>query len=288
MKVMRKVLCFVVAVAMVTALMAGTAEAAAKVKLNKKKVTLTITDSKKRPVTTLKIKGLSKKKAKKAKWYTSKKSVATVKKGRVTAKKAGKATITCKVKGKKYKCRVTVVDKRTENKRADSNALDITIVQKASDNKDLGPDFPGNIEPTLGYQDKPITPYPCAGTGGDPYGVNKIKVTYNGKDVTNEARYEIDEPQVASVTSPGVIKATNRGMLFRLTVSYNGAEKTFRMGKTTVPSVYIMCYCCGAVFSFDEYGQSQFSNHWMDKTNDCMGGHWIIKYLRYIDIRIKG
>ncbi len=282
MKVMRKVLCFVMAVAMVTALMAGTAEAAAKVKLNKKKVTLTITDSKKRPATTLKIKGLSKKKAKKAKWYTSKKSVATVKKGRVTAKKAGKATITCKVKGKKYKCRVTVVDKRTENKRADSNALDITIVQKASETG-LGSDFPRNIEPTLGYQDKPITPYPYAGTGGDPYGVNKIKVTYNGKDVTNEARYEIDEPQVASVTSPGVIEATNRGMLFRLTVSYKGAEKTFRMGKTTVPSVYIMCYCCGAVFSFDEYGQSQHSKH----CAKCVG-HWVVDYIRYIDIRIKG
>lgn len=285
MKVMRKVLCFVVAVAMVTALMAGTVEAAAKVKLNKKKVTLTITDSKKRPATTLKIKGLSKKKAKKAKWYTSKKSVATVKKGRVTAKKAGKATITCKVKGKKYKCKVTVVDKRTDNERADSNALDITIIQKASETG-LGPDFPRNIEPTLGYQDKPITPYPCAGTGGDPYGVNKIKVTYNGKDVTNEARYEIDEPQVASVTSPGVIEVTNRGMLFKLTVSYKGAEKTFRMGKTTVPYTYIMCYCCGAVFPYDN--MSQFSDHWKDETNDCMGGFWFVRYLQYIDIRIKG
>ena len=46
------------------------------------------------------------------KWKTSKKSVATVSsKGVVTAKKAGKATITCTLKnGKKYTCTVTVKD----------------------------------------------------------------------------------------------------------------------------------------------------------------------------------
>lgn len=46
------------------------------------------------------------------KWSSSKKSVATVKKGVVTAKKEGKATITATHKGKKYKCTVNVARKR--------------------------------------------------------------------------------------------------------------------------------------------------------------------------------
>lgn len=268
MKTMRKVLCFVVAVAMVSALIANPVEAAAKAKLNKKKVTLTITDSKKNPTTTLKVKGVSSKVAKKAKWSTSNKKVATVKKGKVTAKKAGKATITCKVKGKKYTCKVTVKDKRTTNK----GELNITITEKASETG-LGPKFPRQY------------------SGEDPYGINKITVTYNGKDVTNEAEYEIDKTQVACVTSPGVIKATNQGMLFNLTVYYKDAKKTFRMGKTTVPHTYIECYC-GAVFATDECCTLQnpcgrtcpFCEH----LKNCHElGNWIVQYIRYIDIRIK-
>ena len=43
-------------------------------------------------------------------WKSSRKSVATVKKGKVTALKKGTAKITAKVRGKKYTCKVTVVD----------------------------------------------------------------------------------------------------------------------------------------------------------------------------------
>lgn len=287
MKTMRKVLCFVVAVAMVSALIANPVEAAAKAKLNKKKVTLTITDSKKNPTTTLKVKGVSSKVAKKAKWSTSNKKVATVKKGKVTAKKAGKVTITCKVKGKKYTCKVTVKDKRTTNK----GELNITITEKASETG-LGPKFPRR--PQSSFRDL-VTEDDLYRVGGaDPYGVNKITVTYNGKDVTNEAKYEIDEPQVACVMSPGVIKATNQGMLFKLTVSYNGMEKTFRMGKTTVPYSYIVCYC-GALFASDEcctpqnqcgIGENRCTYHKHAYEKHC-AGQWIVQYIQYIDIRIK-
>lgn len=76
------------------------ASAAAKPKLNKTKATVTRTKSIK-----LTLKNAT---ASKVKWSSSKKSVATVKKGKVTGKKAGKATITAKYKGKKYKCKVTV------------------------------------------------------------------------------------------------------------------------------------------------------------------------------------
>ena len=79
--------------------------AATKVKLNKKSVTLTEGKS-----ITLKLKGTTKK----AKWTSNKKKVATVnQKGKVTAKKAGKAKITAKAGKKKYTCTVTVVKSKT-------------------------------------------------------------------------------------------------------------------------------------------------------------------------------
>ena len=95
---------------------ATTAQAAAKAKLSKKTLTLTVGKSK-----TLTLKNVKKSVAKKATWKTSKKKVATVsKKGTVKAKKAGKATITCtyKLAGKKKKltCKVTVKKaKQTQN-----------------------------------------------------------------------------------------------------------------------------------------------------------------------------
>lgn len=73
---------------------------AAKIKLNKTKLKLTVKQSYK-----LKLKNCKKK----IKWKSSKKKVATVSsKGKVKAKKAGKATITAQVGKKKYKCKVTV------------------------------------------------------------------------------------------------------------------------------------------------------------------------------------
>ncbi|MCI8485279.1 MAG: Ig domain-containing protein [Lachnospiraceae bacterium] len=77
---------------------------AAKVKINAKKATLIKGQTK-----TLKVTGTKKK----VKWSTDKKSVAAVtQKGKVTAKKKGKATITAKVDGKKYKCVITVEEPR--------------------------------------------------------------------------------------------------------------------------------------------------------------------------------
>ncbi len=74
--------------------------AKAKIRLNKKKVTLKVGKK-----TKLKLKNYKKK----VKWSSSKKKVATVnKKGVVTAKKKGTAKITAKAGKKKYICKVTV------------------------------------------------------------------------------------------------------------------------------------------------------------------------------------
>lgn len=76
-----------------------TAEAAT-VKINKKTLTLEVGKT-----ATLKISGTTAK----VTWSSSNKAVATVNsKGKVTAKKAGKATITATVNKKKYTCSVTV------------------------------------------------------------------------------------------------------------------------------------------------------------------------------------
>ena len=78
----------------------STVQAASSIKINKKKKTLRVGDK-----YTLKITGTSKK----VKWTSSNKKVATVNsKGKVKAKKKGTATITAKVGGKKYKCKITV------------------------------------------------------------------------------------------------------------------------------------------------------------------------------------
>lgn len=79
-------------------------DAKTKIKISNTKITLTVGQSK-----TLKVKGTKKK----AKWSSGKKSVATVsKKGKVVAKKAGNATITAKIGKKKYKCKVTVKNRK--------------------------------------------------------------------------------------------------------------------------------------------------------------------------------
>ncbi len=88
---------------MVSGLTAGTAQAAKKVKLNKKSVTLKVGKSIK-----LKLKNAKKK----VKWSSKNKSVAVVNnKGKVTAKNPGTAKIVARHAGKKYSCTVRVVKK---------------------------------------------------------------------------------------------------------------------------------------------------------------------------------
>ncbi len=94
-----------------------TAEAATKVKINKKKATLYVGKTIK-----LKVKGTKSK----VKWSSNKKSVATVtSNGKVKAKKKGTATITAKVNGKKYKCKITVKNKTIPIKRIELSSTSL-------------------------------------------------------------------------------------------------------------------------------------------------------------------
>ena len=86
-------------------------EAKAAPRLNYKKVTLVQGKKKK-----LKVRNLRRRR--KVKWYSTKKSVATVnKKGVVKAKKKGKTYIVAKVGKKKYRCKVIVKKKVTKKKK---------------------------------------------------------------------------------------------------------------------------------------------------------------------------
>lgn len=102
-KYFKRVLSVALMICLITSLFTYTNADAATVKISKTNATLYVGDS-----TTLKVSGTSKT----VKWTSSKKSVATVSsKGKVTAKKEGSATITAKVNGKSYKCKVTVLSK---------------------------------------------------------------------------------------------------------------------------------------------------------------------------------
>lgn len=119
-RIFKQTFAWILAVMMVFSIFPATqVNAATKPKLSKTKITMTVGQSKK-----LKVKGISKKRAKRIKWKSSKKKVVTVTKtGKLKARKAGKATITAKVGKKKLKCKVVVKRKRKKaRKKKESNS----------------------------------------------------------------------------------------------------------------------------------------------------------------------
>ncbi len=109
MKQIKKVLAVLLTLALMITMMPSVqtnVQAKGKMKLNKKKVTLYVGKK-------VKLKVKNKTVKKKVKWKSTNKRVATVtKKGRVKAKKPGRATIIAKVGKKKLKCRVVVKKKK--------------------------------------------------------------------------------------------------------------------------------------------------------------------------------
>ena len=119
-RIFKQTFAWILALMMVFSIFPATqVNAATKPKLSKTKITMTVGQSKK-----LKVKGISKKRAKRIKWKSSKKKVVTVTKtGKLKARKAGKATITAKVGKKKLKCKVVVKRKRKKStKKKESNS----------------------------------------------------------------------------------------------------------------------------------------------------------------------
>lgn len=119
-KICKQTFAWVLALMMIFSVFPATqVNAATKPKLSKTKITMTVGQSKK-----LKVKGISKKRAKRIKWKSSKKKVVTVTKtGKLKARKAGKAVITAKIGKKKLKCKVTVKKRsKKSTKKKESNS----------------------------------------------------------------------------------------------------------------------------------------------------------------------
>lgn len=119
-KICKQTFAWVLALMMIFSVFPATqVNAATKPKLSKTRITMTVGQSKK-----LKVKGISKKRAKRIKWKSSKKKVVTVTKtGKLKARKAGKAVITAKVGKKKLKCKVVVKRKHKKStKKKESNS----------------------------------------------------------------------------------------------------------------------------------------------------------------------
>ena len=113
MNKMKRILTIVLTLALIVTMMPmnlTNVNARTTTRLSSKKIVLQVGKTKK-----LKVK--NKPAGVKVTWKSSKKKVATVsKKGKVVAKKAGRATITAKIGKKKYKCKVTVKNKKkTQN-----------------------------------------------------------------------------------------------------------------------------------------------------------------------------
>ena len=176
----------------VTSVNIPTNASAASVKLNKKKATLYVSGAKTKKTTTLKVTGTKKK----VTFTSNKKSVATVNsKGKVTAKKAGKATITAKVGKKSYKCTVTVKKKYTP----------VTSLSVSPKTVSLKVGKTKTIKATV----KPSKP--------------------TEKGVT----YKSSKTSVATVSSKGKITAKKAGKA-TITVTTKGATKTKSNKKATV------------------------------------------------------
>lgn len=118
MKNIKKYLSIALALILIITMIPVNAEAKT-VKINKTKATIYVGDT-----LNLKVSG-----AKGIKWSTSKKSVATVSnKGKVTAKKAGKANIIAKVGKKKYTCKVTVKNPSLNKTKVTLNKGESTVL----------------------------------------------------------------------------------------------------------------------------------------------------------------
>lgn len=306
MKVTKRLLAVIVIAAVMVTALPNMVKAKTKPTLNKKKVTLTITNTKKNPKATLKVKGVSNKIAKKAKWTTSNKKVATVKKGKVTAKKTGKATITCKVQGRRLTCKITVKDKRVlkvEIKSLGSDSISTPGVYERLQlygGRTYSYPKSSKEDSTSPYTEENVNTYKTTRSkffyNGHPYLINsKIVVTCNGEDVTNKASYMIqfnDNVGMIPMITNGIadmdtISGISGYGKFKLIVKYNSMEKSITMQQTTEMRRFVMCYCgelfdkssdrvehCEALLGAcapDDYRQRFL-------VNEKHGGYWIPYY----------
>ncbi len=171
--------------------------AAKKMKLNKKKITLTVGKKK-----TLKVK--NKPKGVKVKWKSKNKKIAKVsKKGVVRAKKAGKTTIIAKVGKKKLKCRIIVKSKKkAAGYRPENTSVPETVKPDSGTNTNYTSNVAGgsveynhtpkkgeNVVFNLNITVSPVTGVAAVISGGKTYSAEHIS--------GNDYRISIPAPMTA-------------------------------------------------------------------------------------------
>ena len=127
---MKKTVSYLVIITLLVSLFSQiTLFAKPKTKLNHKRITLTVGQTKK-----LKVKNKPKKA--KVKWYSKNKKIVKVsKKGKVVAQKVGKATVVAKVNKKKYKCKINVKKKMAKSAVATTADGIVPIVEEETTSK---------------------------------------------------------------------------------------------------------------------------------------------------------
>ena len=182
MKNMKRIVAFVLM--LVLMFQTVTPVEAAKVKLNKKKISLCTGETYQ-----LKVTGTNKK----VKWSTSNKKIATVNKGKVTAKRKGTATITAKVGEKKYTCKVTVKKAKLE---CDGWMPEVIKIEKYSY---YPPVFKTNVKNvTWSSSNTKVANVIPVSSNGDyawiwGYGVGTATITVKAGDVKKTIKVEVYE-----------------------------------------------------------------------------------------------
>lgn len=175
-------------------------EAKAAPRLNYCKVTL-VQGKKKR----LKVRNLRKRR--KVKWYSTKKSVATVnRKGVVKAKKKGKAYIVAKVGKKKYRCKVIVKKKVRRKKKKSKKPIGNTKKQLPADSIDK---WSVLDQPTLAVNSK-TNLFNYLTVFGKKVNVvsNSVKTKYYRWESSNTSKLVINKYGIATGKKPGTVKIT--------------------------------------------------------------------------------
>lgn len=237
-----------------TAAPVANVDAAAKTKLNKKKITIKVGKTKK-----LKIKNL---KGKKVKWKTSNKSVVKIKKtGKKTVvklkgKKAGTATITAKVGKKKYKCKVTVKGTKKNTSSNTNNNTNVKVVtekevkqQEAALNQQIN-EFNMSRNSGIWTGKCPVVSYPDRATvikylkDCSAHGIPEGNKYYCYYDIVKKDQYKDDSSLKVTYTLDGT------------TPTFNSAEVTNQIHvklTSQTPTVKVHIYKDGELIALDYY-----------------------------------
>lgn len=237
-----------------TAAPVANVDAAAKTKLNKKKITIKVGKTKK-----LKIKNL---KGKKVKWKTSNKKVVKIKKTKkktvvkLKGKKAGTATVTAKIGKKKYKCKVTVKGTKKNTSSNTNNNTNVKVVtekevkqQEAAFNK-MYEDAELVRDSGVYTGKNPVISYPSSAVVFEylkDWGIRSVPE--NGKyfcyyDIERQDKYKNDSSIKVTYTIDGSTPTINS--------IDAGNEAHFKLTSQT-PTVKIHIYKNGKLVALDYY-----------------------------------